>query len=239
MNILPQIDFLSIKIITHIFCLEYGWLILRVEDIIFESVEQSGFPCVSIHSMMPQKFRLSALTKFKSDQVKIMIATDVASRGLDIPTVDLIINHNVPSRQRDYVHRVGRTARAGRGGMAITLVNQFDIHLTKAIEGFINKKLVEYPTEEKEVLKILTEVAVSRREAEIKLDERDFGESREINKRKKLILDGEDPDKEDKEWMRKKAKLKKRDDKTKIERETEKQEKREKFRNKFKKKKSS
>ena len=49
--------------------------------------------------------------------------------------------------------------------------NQFDIHLTKAIEGFINKKLVEYPTEEKEVLKILTEVAVSRREAEIKLDE--------------------------------------------------------------------
>lgn len=193
--------------------------------------EDLGFPCVSLHSMLPQKFRLSGLTKFKSDQVKILIATDVASRGLDIPTVDLIINHNVPNRPRDYVHRVGRTARAGRGGMAITLVTQFDVHLTKSVESFINTKLTEHPTDEKEVMKILTEVAVSRREAEIRLDERDFGEKREINKRKKLILEGKDPEQEEKERLAKKTK--KLEGKTKEERLAEKQKRKEKFKNKF------
>ncbi|KAI8764244.1 ATP-dependent RNA helicase DDX49 [Biomphalaria glabrata] len=194
-----------------------------------------NFPCVSLHSMMPQKFRLSGLTKFKSDQIKILIATDVASRGLDIPTVDLIINHNVPNRPRDYVHRVGRTARAGRGGMAITLVTQFDVHLTKSIEAYINTKLTEYATDEKEVLKLLTEVAVSRRQAEIRLDERDFGEKRQINKRKKLLLDGKDPDKEEEEKMAKKKMLKKDSD-ARNQKKVEKEERKEKFKNKFKKK---
>lgn len=197
--------------------------------------EDLGFPCVSLHSMLPQKFRLSGLTKFKSDQVKVLIATDVASRGLDIPTVDLIINHNVPNRPRDYVHRVGRTARAGRGGMSITLVTQFDVHLTKSIETYINARLTEHPTDEKEVMKLLTEVAVSRREAEIRLDERDFGEKREINKRKKLILEGKNPEEE--ERLAKKAKRK--EGKTKEQRDAEKQERKDKFKKKFAKKKKT
>ncbi|RUS72322.1 hypothetical protein EGW08_019914 [Elysia chlorotica] len=193
--------------------------------------EELGFPCVSLHSMLPQKFRLSGLSKFKSDQVKILIATDVASRGLDIPTVDLIINHNVPNRPRDYVHRVGRTARAGRGGLAITLVTQFDVHLTKSVEAYINTKLSEHPTNEPEVMKILTEVAVARREAEIRLDERDFGEKRSINKRKKLLLEGKDPEKEEEERLAKKAK--RGQGKSKEQKVAEKQERKEKFKNKF------
>ncbi|GFR62555.1 ATP-dependent RNA helicase DDX49 [Elysia marginata] len=199
--------------------------------------EELGFPCVSLHSMLPQKFRLSGLSKFKSDQVKILIATDVASRGLDIPTVDLIINHNVPNRPRDYVHRVGRTARAGRGGLAITLVTQFDVHLTKSVESYINTKLTEHPTNEAEVMKILTEVAVARREAEIRLDERDFGEKRTINKRKKLLLEGKDPEKEEEERLAKKAK--KREGKSKEQRAAEKEERKQKFKNKFSMKKKS
>ncbi|XP_069138526.1 probable ATP-dependent RNA helicase DDX49 [Argopecten irradians] len=157
-----------------------------------------GLSCVILHAMCKQKERLAALAKFKSNQVNILIATDVASRGLDIPTVDLIINHNVPSRPKDYVHRVGRTARAGRGGRSITLVTQFDIKLVHAIEEFTKKKMTEFKAEEKEALRILVEVATARREAEIKLDERDFGERDTINKRKRLILEGKDPDKEEK-----------------------------------------
>ncbi|KAH9510169.1 putative ATP-dependent RNA helicase ddx49 [Bulinus truncatus] len=195
-----------------------------------------NFPCVSLHSMLPQKYRLSGLTKFKSDQVKILIATDVASRGLDIPTVDLIINHNVPNRPRDYVHRVGRTARAGRGGISISLVTQFDVHLIKSIESYINTKLLEHTTDEKEVMKLLTEVAVSRRQAEIRLDERDFGEKRQINKRKKLLLEGKDPDKEEEEKLAKRKALKVKDTEKMQQKRAEKQERKEKFKNKFKKK---
>ena len=91
---------------------------------------------------MPQKHRLAALHSFKSQETRILVATDVASRGLDIPAVDLVINHNVPTKTKNYVHRVGRTARAGRGGKAITLVTQFDQNLVKAVEELISKKLI-------------------------------------------------------------------------------------------------
>ena len=89
---------------------------------------------------------------FKSNLRKILIATDVASRGLDIPQVKLVINFDVPKNPKDYVHRVGRTARAGRGGTAITLVTQYDIKLILACEKYINTKLTKVDYNEKEVL---------------------------------------------------------------------------------------
>lgn len=98
-----------------------------------------GLQCQSLHSVMPQKHRLAALNSFKSQESRILVATDVASRGLDIPAVDLVVNHNVPTKTKNYVHRVGRTARAGRGGKAMTLVTQFDVNLVKAIEELISE----------------------------------------------------------------------------------------------------
>lgn len=95
-------------------------------------------PCVEIHSLMKQRLRIASLSQFKSSQVKILFATDVASRGLDIPTVDLVINENVPFVPKEYIHRVGRTARAGRGGKAITIVTQYDIPLMHKIENKIS-----------------------------------------------------------------------------------------------------
>ncbi|NXK70491.1 DDX49 helicase, partial [Sylvietta virens] len=114
-----------------------------------------------------QKQRFAALAKFKSSIFKILIATDVAARGLDIPAVQLVINHNTPGLPKIYIHRVGRTARAGRKGLAITLVTQYDIHLVHAIEEEIKLKLEEFSVEEQRVLDILTQVNVTRRECEI------------------------------------------------------------------------
>nr|XP_031362967.1 probable ATP-dependent RNA helicase DDX49 [Lonchura striata domestica] len=153
-----------------------------------------SFPSVALHSMMKQKQRFAALAKFKSSIFKILIATDVAARGLDIPAVQVVINHNTPGLPRIYIHRVGRTARAGRKGLALTLVTQYDIHLVHAIEEEIKLQLQEFPVQEQEVLQILTQVSVTRRECEIELEGADFDEKKEINKRKQLILEGKDPE---------------------------------------------
>ncbi|XP_055514449.1 probable ATP-dependent RNA helicase DDX49 [Leucoraja erinacea] len=153
-----------------------------------------NFPCGALHSMMKQRDRFSTLSKFKSSIFKILVATDVASRGLDIPTVHVVINHNTPGLPKIYIHRVGRTARAGRNGISITLVTQYDIHLVHAIEEEIKTKLQEFSVVEDDVLKILTHVNVTRRQCESELESTDFDEKKEINKRKQMILEGRDPD---------------------------------------------
>ena len=151
-------------------------------------------PCVALHSLKSQGERLAGLATFKSGLVKILVATDVASRGLDIPQVELVINSNVPASPKDYIHRVGRTARAGSGGMAITLMTQYDVDRVKQIEATINTKLVEFETNENEVLPLLRAVMVARREAQLKVRSSAVLEKRMINKRKKMLLEGKDPD---------------------------------------------
>ncbi|GFS74354.1 probable ATP-dependent RNA helicase DDX47 [Nephila pilipes] len=83
-----------------------------------------GFTAIPLHGKLSQAKRLGSLQKFKAKTRSILIATDVASRGLDIPHVDVVINFDIPSNSKDYIHRVGRTARAGRGGKSITFVTQ-------------------------------------------------------------------------------------------------------------------
>lgn len=108
------------------------------------TLNEVGFPNVALHAMIKQRERLAALNKFKSNHSKILIATDVAARGLDIPLVELVINLTVPNEPKEYIHRVGRTARAGRGGMAISLITPHDIKLLHAIEETVGTKLTEY-----------------------------------------------------------------------------------------------
>ena len=96
-----------------------------------------NFKAVNIHGKMTQQMRLSSLNKFKAGERNILIATDVASRGLDIPMVDIVCNFDIPGNSKDYVHRVGRTARAGRTGRAITLVTQYDVEIFQKIESLI------------------------------------------------------------------------------------------------------
>ena len=108
------------------------------------TLNEVGFENVALHAMIKQRERLSSLAKFKSNHVKILIATDVAARGLDIPIVALVINHNIPNIPKEYIHRVGRTARAGRGGMSVSLVTPHDIKLLHAIEELVGTKLTEF-----------------------------------------------------------------------------------------------
>ncbi|MCO5549080.1 hypothetical protein L7F22_002546 [Adiantum nelumboides] len=100
-----------------------------------------GLKAVPISGKMTQPKRLAALNKFKSGDRDILICTDVASRGLDIPSVDLVINYDIPICSKDYIHRVGRTARAGRSGRAISIITQYDLEYFVRIEAAIGKKL--------------------------------------------------------------------------------------------------
>ncbi|KAG9318730.1 P-loop containing nucleoside triphosphate hydrolase protein, partial [Chiua virens] len=111
-----------------------------------------GFPAVPLHGQLSQSQRLGALNKFKTGGRQVLVATDVASRGLDIPSVDVVINFDIPTHSKDYIHRVGRTARAGRAGKSITIVTQYDVELLQRIEKVIGKKLELLPTSKEEVM---------------------------------------------------------------------------------------
>ncbi|GAA5965985.1 hypothetical protein JCM3765_004143 [Sporobolomyces pararoseus] len=127
-----------------------------------------SFPAVPLHGQLSQSARLGALNKFKSGGRSILVATDVASRGLDIPSVDLVVNYDIPTNSKDYIHRVGRTARAGRSGKSVTMVTQYDVELFQRIEGVIGKKMTEYPlgdSGKQEVLLLSERVGEAQREA--------------------------------------------------------------------------
>merc|ERR1712224_240101 len=123
-----------------------------------------GYNTIFINGQMTQEKRLTTLQKFKLKESSIIVATDIASRGLDI-TVDLIINYDTPINPKTYVHRVGRTARAGRFGRAVTLVTQYDIEIFQKIEQLIGKKMDEYPYEEKTLVNIVRLVGEAQRYA--------------------------------------------------------------------------
>lgn len=99
------------------------------------------FNATALHGDLNQNQRTGALDLFKAGKRAILVATDVAARGLDIPSVDIVINYDIPVDSKSYIHRVGRTARAGRSGKSISLVSQYDLELILRIEEVLGKKL--------------------------------------------------------------------------------------------------
>ena len=124
-----------------------------------------GFPAIPLHGQLSQSSRLSALGKFRAKTRNVLVATDVAARGLDIPAVDLILNYDLPQDSKTYIHRVGRTARAGLSGHAINFVTQYDVEILQRIEGALGKKLDEWPVEREEVLVLGERVGDAQRVA--------------------------------------------------------------------------
>ncbi|CAG7727119.1 unnamed protein product [Allacma fusca] len=139
--------------------------------LISQVLTQLEFPNVALHSHLTQRERENALVQFKSKRASILVATNVAGRGLDIPIVDCVINHDVPF-PAEYVHRIGRTGRSsGSTGIAITLLAPRKIPFLSNIEKGIGKKLEEFQVSEEAVLKILTQVQAVVRTTEANLEE--------------------------------------------------------------------
>ncbi len=108
----------------------------KVNDIV-NDLRKGGFPASGISSNLEQDKREEVLRGFRSKRIRILVATEVMSRGIDIKEINMVINYDVPHDAEDYVHRVGRTARANTTGEAFTLVNQKDMYRFRKIETLI------------------------------------------------------------------------------------------------------
>ncbi|XP_051904156.1 probable ATP-dependent RNA helicase DDX47 [Hippocampus zosterae] len=159
-----------------------------------------GITAIPLHGQMSQDKRLGSLNKFKAKSRSVLLATDVASRGLDIPHVDCVINYDIPTHSKDYIHRVGRTARAGRSGKSITFVTQYDVELFQRIESLIGKKLPAFPTHEEEVMMLAERVSEAQRFARLEMKEQ--GEKRKRHRDRT----GDEDDTEQASGVRKKVK---------------------------------
>lgn len=141
-----------------------------------------GFSAVPLHGQLTQSQRLGSLNKFKAGKANILIATDVAARGLDIPSVDVVINYDIPTDSKAYIHRVGRTARAGKSGKSISLVTQYDLEMYLRIESVLGFKLPKDPSPPRDELTAL-HVHVDRASAEAIKQTKDFHEKRTKKRR--------------------------------------------------------
>ena len=109
----------------------------RDVDIVHRSLDRHGYEAARLHGDMPQSTRMETLTKFKTGAVRFLVCSDVAARGLDIPEMSHVFNYDVPTHAEDYIHRIGRTGRAGNLGHALTIALPTDVKYINAIEHVI------------------------------------------------------------------------------------------------------
>ncbi|MGB2741127.1 MAG: DEAD/DEAH box helicase [Cognaticolwellia sp.] len=129
-NILENPDYKKVLI----FCkTKYG------ADIIVKALEKASITAASLHSGKTQAVREEALQNFKDGKLRVLVATDVAARGIDVDNITVVINYNLPEDPRNYIHRIGRTARAGKNGMAISFAVENDVRQLTNIENSIGQ----------------------------------------------------------------------------------------------------
>ena len=124
-------------------------------DIVSKSLKKYGYDAAPIHGDLDQSKRTETLEKFRNGELKLLVASDVAARGLDVPSVSHVFNFDVPSHSEDYVHRIGRTGRAGRDGKAIMICEPRDEKNFDGIEKLIAREIprIEDPRPKKEPVK--------------------------------------------------------------------------------------
>ncbi|ODV84763.1 hypothetical protein CANARDRAFT_28903 [[Candida] arabinofermentans NRRL YB-2248] len=140
----------------------------------------------SLHSEMPQSERTNSLHRFRAGAARVLVATDLASRGLDIPTVELVINFDIPRDPDDFIHRVGRTARAGRAGDALSFITPNDLSRILAIEERIDRKMEEYKkvTDNGLIKNSLKIASKAKIEAKMEMEREGFGERKRLQKKR-------------------------------------------------------
>src|SRR5690606_13494838 len=109
----------------------------RDVDVVARSLERHGYSAAAIHGDLPQSERMATLRRFRDGELRLLVASDVAARGLDIPDVSHVFNFDPPNSPDDYVHRIGRTGRAGKKGASITIAGPEDAKKLKAIEDML------------------------------------------------------------------------------------------------------
>ncbi len=118
-------------------------------DVLYRSLKTHGFSVDRLHGDMQQSERTAVLAQFKNNEIQLLVASDVAARGLDIPAVSHVFNFDVPTHAEDYIHRIGRTGRAGREGWAFTLASPMEKKYVAGIEKLTGKKIPFIRVEEK------------------------------------------------------------------------------------------
>ncbi|RYE88395.1 MAG: DEAD/DEAH box helicase, partial [Oxalobacteraceae bacterium] len=113
----------------------------RDADMIADRLNIAGFAAAALHGDMHQGARNRTLDSMRRGQVRVLVATDVAARGIDVPTITHVVNYDLPKFPEDYVHRIGRTGRAGRNGTAVSLVNHAEGMNVKRIERFTKQTI--------------------------------------------------------------------------------------------------
>ncbi|TSE27102.1 DEAD/DEAH box helicase [Tepidimonas aquatica] len=113
-------------------------------DALADELQQAGFAAVALHGAMPQGVRQRRLQALREGRVQILVATDVAARGIDVPTITHVFNYGLPMKAEDYVHRIGRTGRAGRSGIAVTMAEPRDRRRIAAIEALRREPIPEH-----------------------------------------------------------------------------------------------
>jgi superfamily II DNA/RNA helicase len=117
---------------------------------VFRRMREKGYSSLALHGGMEQKDRLDAMASFKKGEIQFLVATDVAARGIHVEDISHVINYDIPMEMESYVHRIGRTGRAGNKGKAITFVSPRKLHSLNRIEEYIGYKIPkgEIPTED-------------------------------------------------------------------------------------------
>eukprot|EP00929_Paragymnodinium_shiwhaense_P082673 TRINITY_DN4369_c0_g1_i1.p1 TRINITY_DN4369_c0_g1~~TRINITY_DN4369_c0_g1_i1.p1 ORF type:complete len:552 (-),score=174.43 TRINITY_DN4369_c0_g1_i1:339-1994(-) len=154
------------------------------------TLEILEFSVTGLHSLQSQRERQAHLGKFKAGKCSILVATDVAGRGLDIPKVNVVINVGLPLSTDDYVHRIGRTARAGRPGLVVSVMGERDVAKVDAIEKRLGVRLELRETDEEKAIKLLSRTTKARQRAELLLSEVGFEDKVAAHKERRAAYRG-------------------------------------------------